>query len=515
MNKAFSPAVLLIWGLCLPLAVLCVLLIATPLSWVTFGMLAVVFLVLCSPLLIKWHHALLIFSWHSFFIVFFVPGEPSAFVVMAAVSLFISVLNRTMRKQSGFISVPSVSRPLLLLIVIILVTAHFTGGIGGQALGSSNTGAKRYLSAVGAIFGYFALTAQAVRPERRILMASLFFLSGVSGAMSDLIYVAGPSFYFLYTLVSSSLALMQAYSQETLLRYAGVTFGTLPICYFLIMRYGIRGLMDFTRPWRLMMFLAVVSAALLGGFRSSLIILTLILAVQFYFERLYKTWHLLLLFAFALLLGTGVVISIERLPLAVQRSFSFLPLHVDPAAKSDALSTLDWRLEIWKIMAREVPKYFWFGKGFSFSSVDYWLVQEGVMRGLYKSYEDTLVTGSYHSGPLTIIIPFGIWGFMAFFWFCWTALKALYANYRYGDPSIQVVNTFLLVFFVGRLLFFLIFYGQFDSDLMVFTGTIGLSISLNNGVCVRENEVAEQTEQRELAPQPILQPSPAFRTRLA
>ena len=91
MNKAFSPAVLLIWGLCLPLAVLCGLLIATPLSWVTFGMLAVVFLVLCSPLLIKWHHALLIFSWHSFFIVFFVPGEPSAtltVVVEFAVTLF-------------------------------------------------------------------------------------------------------------------------------------------------------------------------------------------------------------------------------------------------------------------------------------------------------------------------------------------------------------------------------------------------------------------------------------------
>jgi hypothetical protein len=60
--------------------------------------------------------------------------------------------------------------------------------------------------------------------------------------------------------------------------------------------------------------------------------------------------------------------------------------------------------------------------------------------------------------------------------------RALYANYRYGDPQLKGVNTFLLAFFLARLSFYLTFYGQFDLDLMVFTGAVGLSIAINGGV---------------------------------
>jgi hypothetical protein len=62
----------------------------------------------------------------------------------------------------------------------------------------------------------------------------------------------------------------------------------------------------------------------------------------------------------------------------------------------------------------------------------------------------------------------------------------LYSNYRWGDPKLHRLNTFLLAFFVARLLFYFTLYGQFDLDLMVFTGTVGLSLSLNGGVSRRK-----------------------------
>jgi hypothetical protein len=44
------------------------------------------------------------------------------------------------------------------------------------------------------------------------------------------------------------------------------------------------------------------------------------------------------------------------------------------------------------------------------------------------------------------------------------------------------MNTFLLSCFIARLLFYFIFYGEFDLDLMILTGLIGMSLSLNGGV---------------------------------
>ena len=97
------------------------------------------------------------------------------------------------------------------------------------------------------------------------------------------------------------------------------------------------------------------------------------------------------------------------------------------------------------------------------------------------AYEDTLVSGNYHNGFLTLIIPFGLAGFLAFVWFCVAAFRLLVRNYRHGDPALKKLNTFLLTYFVGRLFFYSVFYGQFDLDLMVFTGVVGLSIAINRG----------------------------------
>jgi len=44
----------------------------------------------------------------------------------------------------------------------------------------------------------------------------------------------------------------------------------------------------------------------------------------------------------------------------------------------------------------------------------------------------------------------------------------------------------LLGYFITRLIFFLVFYGQFDMDFMIFTGIVGFSVSLNGCICQPE-----------------------------
>ena len=214
-----------------------------------------------------------------------------------------------------------------------------------------------------------------------------------------------------------------------------------------------------------------------------MIILGLVLVLcQFWFERLYKD-RLLIFFVVAFaLLACGMFAWSDKLPLAVQRSLSFLPLRIDPSARLDAEGTLEWRLQMWKTLLPEVPKYLFLGKGFAYSGTDYYLTQEAVRRGIYTSYEDTLVNGNYHQGLLTLIIPFGIWGAIGLMWFWAAGLRVLYSNYRHGLSELQAINTFLISFFVARLIFYVLFYGQYDLDLCQFTGVVGMSIALNQGV---------------------------------
>ena len=299
---------------------------------------------------------------------------------------------------------------------------------------------------------------------------------------SDLAYAAGPAFYFLFILFPTDLAYLQAATQGTLFRLTGITWAAMAGFYFMLMHFGVRGLLEISKPWRFAVFFTLITLSLLGGFRSAAILLAILFLVQFYIEGLVRS-HWFPVFVLGAGLGGVLLVGfIDKMPLSIQRSLSFLPLNVDALARHDAFSTLDWRLEMWKTLLPDVPKYLLMGKGFSYSGRDYALIQEAVRRGRYSPYEDTLINGNYHNGLLTIIIPFGIFGFLAFSWFCWSSLRLLYLNFRFGEDRLKAINTFLLAFFCARLFFYVTFYGQFDLDLFIFTGTVGLSISLNGGV---------------------------------
>jgi O-antigen ligase len=137
---------------------------------------------------------------------------------------------------------------------------------------------------------------------------------------------------------------------------------------------------------------------------------------------------------------------------------------------------------MWKVVLPLVPQYLLLGKGYSFDGTDYYLSTQALSHGLRSVYEGAMISNDYHNGFLTLIIPLGIFGFLAFAAFCWGSLRALYANYRYGDPELNRINTFLLAYFIARLVFYLTIYGEFHLDLMIFTGIIGLSLTLNGGV---------------------------------
>ena len=70
----------------------------------------------------------------------------------------------------------------------------------------------------------------------------------------------------------------------------------------------------------------------------------------------------------------------------------------------------------------------------------------------------------------------------------------VYRNYRYGDPALQRVNTFLLAAFVGETIFYIFGFGDFSGDMITFNGMLGLSVAINNGVRRRVRAVQPSRE---------------------
>jgi hypothetical protein len=487
---------LLVFGICVPLALLLGYVLATPSDPASVVWIGLTLFLLSIPILLKWHHEALIITWNVSLVAFFLPGAPAVGYLVGGLSLFFSAAKRALLRQGNYIHCPSVSIPLILLAGIVVITGQQTGGIHARALGSDAWGAMRYFLVFGAIAGYFAFVSQPIAPHRAKLMAALFFLSGATSVLPVLIALAGPGLQSLLVAFAqtSIVATETNVFSLDLQRFVGVTFLSQAICWFMMLRFGIRGILDWHRPWRFITFAVMLALGLLGGFRSYLILFGVVSLLQFYFEGLFRS-RFFVWFSLAGVLGGTLLFSFaDQLPSAMQRSLSFLPVQIDPAIRRDAAGTLDWRVEMWRVVLPTVPRYLLLGKGYNFDGTDYYLTAMGAERGIVRSYDAAMISSDYHQGVLTLIIPFGIWGVLAFSAFCVASLRVLYRNYRYSPPEFRLINTFLLSYFIGRLFFYLIFYGEFDLDLMLFTGLIGMSLSLNGGV---------RQEAAELLPAPV------------
>jgi hypothetical protein len=180
----------------------------------------------------------------------------------------------------------------------------------------------------------------------------------------------------------------------------------------------------------------------------------------------------------ALLAAAVVLPQADKLPLVVQRTLSFLPIKVDFGVRQSADSSTEWRLEMWNRVLPDVPRYLLKGKGYVLTPDDvYWARQNVAISG--ETSAGASVAGDYHSGPLSTVIPFGIWGVIALGWFWAAGLRFLYYHYRFGDPAMSRINTLLVALFSAKILFYLFIFGSFYVDLSAFTGLLGLAVSLN------------------------------------
>jgi hypothetical protein len=454
----------------------------------------VVLAVMIFPLLLKWHQPLLLLSWNMSVMIPFIKGMPHLWLVMSAATLTIAVLERALNREMRFVQVLPLTIPLVLFVAVILFTAKMTGGIGLRSFGSEVYGGRKYIFLLGAVAAYFALTAWRVPPHRARLYVGLFFLGALTHVIGDLVRVVPTWLYPVFWFFPATGAM----NLDGTTRLGGVAVAAQAVYFFILLRYGIRGVFLTGKPLRIGLLGLFFVISLIGGYRSTLLANVLVFAFLFFFEGLHRT-KLLPALTLVGILGLAALIPLSsRLPFSIQRALAVVPEAVlpdiDPVARWSAEDSSRWRVEMWQALLPQVPQYLWIGKGYSISQQDWQMMgDDATFRAMDASEQGLALARDYHSGPLSIIIPFGIWGVLAIGTFFWAGARVLYNNYRYGDPELKQLNTLLLALFCMRLVMFLFVVGALERDLWIFVGLFGFSVSMNNGMARPAPKLASQT----------------------
>lgn len=482
---------LFIYAICLPLAIFLGYMLTTPTYESILTLISVVAF-LCVPLVIRFHYTWMLLSWNMAAVLFFLPGRPQVWMAAIAISFAVSFTQRILNKEMRGISVPEITRPLIAMIIVVVVTAQLTGGIGLRAFGSNVYGGRRYFTLLLTILGYFALTAFPIPKQRANLYMGLFFLGAVTFFIGDLAPLLHGFSFILWLFPPYSLG---GGFEVGVTRLTGLTAASAGIFGFMLAKYGIRGIFLSNRPGRMVLFMIFASMGLLGGFRSLLIGFAGTFLLQFYFEGLHRTRFLPILALGAALVAASAIAFSSKMPMTVQRTLAFLPVEIDPLVRESAATSTAWRVNMWKAVLPQIPQYLLLGKGLALTPEDFAYSNQSATRALTEDQTGAALAGDFHSGPLSLVIPFGIWGVIVFIWFQVAVYRVLYNNFRYGDPALKNINTFLLASFLVRTFMYWFIVGGFVSDMTTFIGYVGLSVALNRGMARQPVQTVQPAEE--------------------
>lgn len=490
MTGSFAlPQKLITLAILLPLAALVGYLVAEG-DFQSLAVVGVLAGILAIPMVLRWHHLMLVASWNLSMTLFFLPGSPPPWMLAALISCGLIGLAKIMDRKTVLLNAPAVTWSLLAIAFVVIGTMAMTGTLGIRSLGGSSYGGKKYFLILFAIVAYFGLSTQRIPAGKTNLYLGAFLIPGLTPVASNIIYKLGPGLWFLFALFPVDSVMLQAADDFSvdgfssgIGRIQGLAFSSTALLAFLLARYGIRGILDIRRPWLAFLVMATFGAGLYGGFRSVLALNGALLVMQFFLEGFHRTRFFPLLGIACVGVMACVIPFARQLPLSVQRAISILPIDVSPKARLDAMGSTDWRLRMWEAARPDVAKHFWVGKGFTANATQYYLTQQAARYGMAEDFEMSLIAGDYHNGLLSILIPFGIFGVIAFLAFLWAGFQVLRYNFCNGSAGLKILNAFLLSSFIVRAIFFFAVFGGISGDLLTLVGLVGFSVALNNGVC--------------------------------
>ncbi len=386
---------------------------------------------------------------------------------------------------------------LIYINLAYLATVFTRNPVGFWAIQSSMVGGRPYFE-IALAFGAFLILSRVQLSDFLAKVFPLFFLIpawslALLDSVARLLPQSGYALNSIYSGVGSA-GVSGVLQQEARLgetRITGLVQAGVSSVTALCAKFNPVTLISPLYPGRLILLAASFGAIFLSGFRGALLfaLVAFLLAVV-----LRRNVRDLWVSSAVALLGILVLISIQgnilQLPLTMQRALSWLPGDWNQEAVADAEGSSQWRFEMWGWAwndERILRDRTW-GQGFGLSLDDMNLIAGSLMAGEGggtrlggSDRENFMITGSFHSGPLSTIKYIGVVGLSLYFpLMCYMAILAWRLCRRaYGSKA------FTLSLFVGIPIIyepfnFVVIFGALDSNYSQLLFWAGLLNMLSN-----------------------------------
>ena len=393
--------------------------------------------------------------------------------------------------------------------------------VGFWAMQSSMVGGRPYFE-IGLAFGAFMILSRVQITDFIAKIFPLFFVTpawciGILDVIGRVIPQTGYVLNSIYSGVGpeGATAAFQAEAELGTTRMTGLLNAGLSSVLALCAKYNPITLISPLYPHRVMMLAIAFGAIFLSGFRSVLLFGFLTFLLSSILRGCLKDlWVAAGGGMLALVLLISMQGSVLQLPLTMQRALSWLPGDWDERAVGDAEASSEWRVEMWgwawnddRILRDRV-----WGQGFGLSIDDMNLIASSITAGGGgasllggSDREQFMITGSFHSGPLSTIKYIGVVGLALYYpLMCYMAILAWRLCVRARDTK-----AFPLALFVGIPVMyepfnFVVIFGGLDSNysqLLFWAGM--LNMASNYLTSVKASNLTKLSPNANSMPRPL------------
>ncbi len=362
-----------------------------------------------------------------------------------------------------------------------LATVFLRNPVGFWAIQSSMVGGRPYFE-IGLAFGAFMILSRVQITDFIAKSFPFFFVVpawcvGMLDVISRLSPQTGYVLNSIYSGVGTggATAAFQAEAELGTTRMTGLQNAGISSIVTLCAKYNPITLISPFYPHRIIMLTIAFGAIFLSGFRSVLLFaLIAFLLSSILRGRLKEVWIAAGVGIFALVLLISMQGRILQLPLTMQRALSWLPGDWNTEAINDAEESSRWRFEMWgwawndtRILRDKV-----WGQGFGLSIDDMNLIAMSLMangggQNLLggSDRESFMITGSFHSGPLSTIKYIGAVGLALYYpLMCYMALLAWRTCIRARETKAFSLALFVGIPVIYEPFNFVVVFGGLDSN---------------------------------------------------
>ncbi len=350
---------------------------------------------------------------------------------------------------------------LIYINLAYLASVYARNPAGFWALQTEIVGGRPYFEIVLA-FGAFAILSRVHITDFIAKIFPLFFVIpawcvGILDVTARLVPRLSYPLSMMYSGVGSS-GVTSVFQQEERLgetRMTGLQTAGWSSVLALYSKYNSLTLISPLFPFRIILFIFALGAIFLSGYRSMILFaMVAYLLSSLLRGNLKDLW----VAGAAMLLGLVMLVSVQgsliQLPKTAQRALSWLPGDWDQEAVAEAEDSSTWRFEMWEWAwndERIIRDKTW-GTGFGLSLDDMSLIAASFMAGGGggtllggSDRENFMITGTFHSGPLSTIKYIGVVGLALYYpLLCYMAVLAWRLCRR-----AQGTKAFPLALFVG------------------------------------------------------------------